>query len=1489
MLGCIFMIGGGAGAQTTWLGTTSADWHDPANWSAGVPGTTTATTIPAGAPNQPAIGAAAVCGALTLNASAGLTLNAPLSANGNNGNISISGTMVGAGTFSVTGPVSLSSTQPLPNLTILSGSVNFTTATVAGDFAVLGGAVQIIGTLTVQGTSTLSGGSLSSPANPFGVPTGTFVVYGAVSWTGTTCTQPPSITCHGDWTATAAFDPSTTVAQSLTLAGTTLQTISGPNFSSVVVLAGTQATALGAFAPDADLTVHGSFSAPGLTALRSLTVSSTGVLNLSGTAQIDIRGHLNLTGSVLFAPASVLRFVSGPLSIGSASVSTTIPLPEVIIQKSPGNTVQISGPTSTINITGPLTLISGAFQPAGVTVHGPSSFGGGNLSGAGLLTLVGPTTWTGTTGTVGAIEVKGDWTSDASFGLPLGYANFAVYFSGSVPQTLSAVQFNHLYIQPGAHVVATTNFSTVKNLTVQGILEANSIVVGEDLSIPATGTLEFSGLIDIGKTLSASGHIVAGAGAGMRLFGSQNATVATPNPEGLPNLTVMKGSGATVDFAYLSGVSGVLGYTINGSLTLLSGTTKVSWPTTVNGTTTCLGGSLTGVSPFNVPFNCNGDVYFSGTQATSPPSMSVQGNWFADANFAPTGSAQTISFVGAGPQIVSGAVFPKVNVTGGPAIFLDNAAILGDLTVQGAMIAAGIGVNVAGNTTVAVGGSLDLGTTTHNLGGNLTVNGQIQSAPAATLVFDRGGTIDVAHAAGQSLPNVVVAKTSGATARFGNVVTSGNFSLQSGAYVALSATTHLIGGDAVFSGGSVGFSGTTTPVFDCNGDVTFNGASAVAPCHFRCAGNWSADSGFAPTNGITVELDGTAPSLLGPAAPGGALNFGALVVKNGRRAAQSDLAIAATSLVVAAGAELSAAGNRLALPPITMSLAGRLSAEAGGEIALAPTTSLTIGPTGSLGLVGEFGNAATVTGNGGSGYTLVVNGLLEAQNFGFYDMAPGGILVSASATLAASPFDLRGGIFDRPSTIAGSVLLNIQRPTPTDLRYIEFAATNGASAANVRVLGGAPITFTNWSGTLGGASFEDDPSNLVTWASPVSTQVATFVATPGIGQIQLDFTTGLEVDVARFEIERTLASSGLFSITATIPPLGSASSYSFMDTGLVAGQAYDFRLYQVLDYGARQLLGALQATPLGPPVPPGVDVGNGAYPNIQAAIDAATGSVAVIRVAPGTYPSFEIGPAAPSRLRIVAAAGGPVTVDTSAGPIYVHGLESGRSLELVGLIIGAPTSPHEALVVADCEGVIVCTDLAVLGGVGRSGVRVDDARAVAVQRTLAIGSPGLEVAGGSRVQWTGGSVDAIAAAGGSVVTICGATAPTIVQDGTASVLSLAGAMPNVLLPTTATVGGPLSVTIEGQASSAWALLASPGFGWRQFGLSTIELTLLLDTEGLVVLDGGIFPASGSQQLSYSVPQHPAFVGIDVHAQFVTVDPVIGAFRFSNVATATLGS
>ena len=39
-----------------WNGNISSDWHNPANWCGGVPGTTTDVIIPAIAPNMPVLG-----------------------------------------------------------------------------------------------------------------------------------------------------------------------------------------------------------------------------------------------------------------------------------------------------------------------------------------------------------------------------------------------------------------------------------------------------------------------------------------------------------------------------------------------------------------------------------------------------------------------------------------------------------------------------------------------------------------------------------------------------------------------------------------------------------------------------------------------------------------------------------------------------------------------------------------------------------------------------------------------------------------------------------------------------------------------------------------------------------------------------------------------------------------------------------------------------------------------------------------------------------------------------------------------------------------------------------------------------------------------------------------------------------------------------------------------------------------------------------------
>ncbi len=129
---CSFTVTVNAG---TWLGTTSTDWNNAANWCGGViPTSTTDVLIPTGAVRMPVLTAASVARNITLQTSTTLTLNGQsLTANGN---ITGSGIIIGSTTSSLilsgTGASTLNfnqttdgTTNALANLTLSgSGSTN---------------------------------------------------------------------------------------------------------------------------------------------------------------------------------------------------------------------------------------------------------------------------------------------------------------------------------------------------------------------------------------------------------------------------------------------------------------------------------------------------------------------------------------------------------------------------------------------------------------------------------------------------------------------------------------------------------------------------------------------------------------------------------------------------------------------------------------------------------------------------------------------------------------------------------------------------------------------------------------------------------------------------------------------------------------------------------------------------------------------------------------------------------------------------------------------------------------------------------------------------------------------------------------------------------------------------------------------------------------------------------------------------------------------
>jgi hypothetical protein len=137
----------------SWIGGTSTDWSDAANWCGGVPTSSTSVTIPSGTSNSAVISSNVSLNSLTINSGATVsTSSAPTITIANNGSFTNNGTFT-AGTSKVTfaGNGTVSGTVSFNNVDI-AGGVNF------------GSASTINGTLTIN-----SGGYINTNAPTYGI------------------------------------------------------------------------------------------------------------------------------------------------------------------------------------------------------------------------------------------------------------------------------------------------------------------------------------------------------------------------------------------------------------------------------------------------------------------------------------------------------------------------------------------------------------------------------------------------------------------------------------------------------------------------------------------------------------------------------------------------------------------------------------------------------------------------------------------------------------------------------------------------------------------------------------------------------------------------------------------------------------------------------------------------------------------------------------------------------------------------------------------------------------------------------------------------------------------------------------------------------------------------------------------------------------------------------------------------------------------------
>ena len=135
-----------------------------------------------------------------------------------------------------------------------------------------------------------------------------------------------------------------------------------------------------------------------------------------------------------------------------------------------------------------------------------------------------------------------------------------------------------------------------------------------------------------------------------------------------------------------------------------------------------------------------------------------------------------------------------------------------------------------------------------------------------------------------------------------------------------------------------------------------------------------------------------------------------------------------------------------------------------------------------------------------------------------------------------------------------------------------------------------------------GASLNVEGFALATWpplgSATTAVKLMSFAAVPGDGSVVLEWRTGSELDNLGFHVHRGPSADGPWTrLTGSlIPGLGSSplgQSYSWLDSGLVNGQRYYYRLEDVDTASVSTFHGPVSAVPSGAGSPPPPEGGGG--------------------------------------------------------------------------------------------------------------------------------------------------------------------------------------------------------------------------------------------------------------------------------------------------------
>jgi hypothetical protein len=626
------------------------------------------------------------------------------------------------------------------------------------------------------------------------------------------------------------------------------------NFMITCSLNGATIDSNGANAGGGGGTGDGAFLSSGtMSGLNTVSFNGGDTLNINGGTFTSTSGTLNLTGNFTRASASTFNHNSGTVNfngtvaqtIGGTATSDTFN--NFIVNKSAG--ALATGGSTTSLIMNDLTMTLGTFTaPATLDINGNTLLTAGTLTAGTTITAAGNWTNNGGTFTPGAGQITFDGGgAQAINGTAASqtFNNFAVNKSGGTLSTggsTTTIVTNNLTMTLGT-------FTAPATLDINGntLLTAGTLTAGANITAAGNWT-------NNGGTFTPGSGLVTFDGA------TANNLTGTAASQTFNNFAVNKGAGS------LTGVASTATLTLNGGMTLTSGTFSAGSITAINlpGNWTNNGGTFTPGSS-NVTFN------------SSAAAQSINGTAVTQTFFTITVSktGQTLSTGGSTTALdLNGSLVLTAGTFTSPATLNIGASFTED---TGFTFTPPTTITFDSNTAGNINGTLP--TKTFN---DIVINkGNSLTGSGSTTALDINGSLTLTAGtlvAGTATTITVFsnwANTGTFTGGTGTVIFDGNNNTQtlSGSTTFNNLTINHTGtGNATATGSTLAVSGllrvqggtfissSTFNNVQIDSGQTLQGTNATT---MNVSGNWTNNGGTFTANGNTVNFNGGAAQSIG--------------------------------------------------------------------------------------------------------------------------------------------------------------------------------------------------------------------------------------------------------------------------------------------------------------------------------------------------------------------------------------------------------------------------------------------------------------------------------------------------------------------------------------------------------------------------------------------------------------------------------------------------